>query len=121
MKHKISSMEHVKELVDKFYEKVNMDNLLSPVFNKEAKVNWPEHLPKMYKFWGSILLGTADYNGRPFPPHAALHIGKEHFERWLQLFLETVNENFEGELAELAKQRAQNIASVFQYKLGLIS
>lgn len=113
-------MEQVKELVDKFYLKVNADSLLSPVFNQEAKINWEEHLPTMYKFWGSILLGTADYHGRPFPPHAALHIGKEHFDRWLQLFLETANENFEGAIAEEAKQRANSIAQIFQNKLGLV-
>lgn len=121
MKQDILTTEQVKTLVDKFYEKVNADQLLSPVFNQEAKVDWPSHLPKMYKFWGSILLGTADYHGRPFPPHTELNIGKEHFERWMQLFLETVDENFTGEVAEIAKQRAQNIALIFQHKLGLIS
>ena len=121
MKEEIKTTEQVKQLVDKFYEKVNADNLLSPVFNQEAKVNWEGHLPKMYKFWGSILLGTADYNGRPFPPHETLQIDAKHFERWLQLFMETVNENFEGEIAETAKERAKNIATIFQHKLGLLS
>ena len=121
MKEEIKTTEQVKQLVDKFYEKVNADNLLSPVFNQEAKVNWEGHLPKMYKFWGSILLGTADYNGRPFPPHETLQIDGKHFERWLQLFMETVNENFEGEIAETAKERAKNIATIFQHKLGLLS
>jgi hemoglobin len=120
MRQSITTMNEIKILVDKFYEKVNQDDLLSPVFNKEAKVNWPKHLPKMYQFWGTQLLGTFDYSGRPFPPHAELHIGKEHFERWIQLFLATVDENFTGEVAELAKTKASNIAAIFQYKLGLI-
>jgi len=121
MKEEIKTTEQVKKLVDKFYEKVNADNLLSPVFNQEAKVNWEGHLPKMYQFWGTQLIGTGDYTGRPFPPHAELHINKEHFQRWLQLFMETVNENFEGEIAEKAKEKAKNIATIFQHKLGLIS
>jgi hemoglobin len=120
MKQEIKTMEQIKELVDKFYGKVNADELLSPVFNQEAKVNWEEHLPKMYKFWGTQLIGTGDYSGRPFPPHTELHIGKAHFERWISLFLETVNENFTGEVAEIAKQKAGNIAAIFQHKLGLI-
>ena len=33
-------------------------------------------------------------------------IKKEHFDRWIELFNETVNELFAGEKAELAKQRA---------------
>lgn len=119
MKKEIKTEDDIKELVDKFYGKVNSDDLLSPVFNKEAQVNWEEHLPKMYKFWGTQLIGTGDYSGRPFPPHTELHIGKEHFKRWLRLFLETVNENFSGVTAETAKEKANNIATIFQIKLGL--
>ena len=37
--------------------------------------------------------------------------------RWLQLFTSTVDELFEGEKAELAKQRAMSIATVMQLKL----
>lgn len=120
MKKEIVTAAHIKELVDKFYEKVNKDDLLSPVFNEEAGINWEEHLPKMYKFWGTQLIGTGDYVGRPFPPHAELTIGKQHFERWLKLFTETINENFMGQTAEMAKTKANNIAAMFQYKLGLI-
>src|SRR3954466_468713 len=120
MKKSIITSEEVKELVDKFYEKVNADEILSPVFNKEAKVNWETHLPKMYKFWGTQLIGSADYSGRPFPPHMDLNIDSKHFERWIRLFMETIDENFEGEVAEMAKQKARNIAAIFQYKLGLI-
>lgn len=120
MKTEIKTKEDIKRLVDTFYGKVNNDELLSPVFNNEAKVDWEEHLPKMYKFWGTQLIGTADYFGRPFPPHAVLHINRQHFERWLQLFHETVDELFTGMGAEMAKQKARNIAAVFQYKLGLL-
>jgi hemoglobin len=120
MKKEIKTEEDVKLLVDTFYAKVNKDELLSPVFNGQAQVDWEEHLPKMYKFWGTQLIGTANYFGRPFPPHAALHIGREHFERWLQLFIETVDELFTGMSAQMARQKAKNIAAVFQYKLGLI-
>jgi hemoglobin len=119
MKKEIITTEDIKELVDKFYGKVNSDDLLSPVFNQEAEVNWDEHLPKMYKFWGTQLIGTGDYSGRPFPPHTELHIRKEHFDRWLKLFLETLSENFTGPTAETAKEKAKNIAAIFQIKLGL--
>lgn len=120
MKQEIKNREQVKLLVDSFYKKVNADALLSPVFNTEANVSWEEHLPKMYKFWGTQLTGTGDYSGRPFPPHIELNIGAAHFERWLKLFVETVDELFEGEAAAVAKQKAMNIAAVFQHKLGLM-
>lgn len=121
MKTEIRTEEDIKKLVDTFYDKVNKDSLLAPVFNVEAGVDWKAHLPKMYKFWGTQLIGTADYVGRPFPPHMKLNISVEHFNRWIQLFLETVDENFMGLTAEVAKQKARNIATVFQYKLGLLT
>jgi len=42
----------------------------------------------------------------------------EHFKRWLSLFQQTIDENFEGEKAELARQRAISIATVMQLKLA---
>ncbi len=49
--------------------------------------------------------------------HIPLPINNSHFEKWLSLFLETVDEHFAGEVAEEAKTRARNIAGVFQFKL----
>lgn len=120
MKKDITSKEDIKLMVDSFYGKVNKDELLGPVFNVEAAVNWEEHMPKMYTFWGTQLIGTQDYTGRPFPPHMDLKITPVHFQRWLKLFIENINELFEGTTADLAIYKAKNIATVFQYKLGLI-
>ncbi|MDF2438608.1 MAG: sec-independent protein translocase TatC [Bacteroidota bacterium] len=119
MKSDISSENDIKLLVDTFYSKVNNDDLLSPIFNDKAKVDWPHHLPTMYKFWGTQLIGTMDYKGQPFPPHMKLDLAGEHFNRWLELFTATVKELFEGPTAELAIYKAQNIAQIFQYKLGI--
>jgi truncated hemoglobin YjbI len=82
----INDEADVKRLVDTFYDRVNADPLLAAVFNDVAQVNWPHHLPIMYRFWSSLLLGTMTYKGQPFPKHLPLPIGKEHFERWLELF-----------------------------------
>ncbi len=116
----ITTEADVKRLVDAFYEKVNADELLSPVFNGVAHVDWAHHLPVMYTFWSSVLLGTASYHGRPFPKHLALPVGREHFDRWLQLFTGTVDALFEGDKAEEAKMRGYSIAQVFQYRMGLL-
>lgn len=122
MKTDIINKEDVKLLVDKFYEKVNNHALLSKVFNQVAKVDWPEHLPKMYAFWSGILLNTSEYRGQPFDKHAkhAEHISAEHFQEWLKLFHETIDEHFVGEKAKLAKTRADSIAAIFQYKLDFM-
>lgn len=112
----IAKREDIKILVDKFYDKVTSDELLGPVF---SHVNWPHHLPIMYDFWSSMLLGDQTYKGNPLQKHLSLDIGREHFSRWLELFKETIDENFKGEKAEEVRMRADSIAGIFQYKMGL--
>jgi len=113
----IQTEDDVKKLVDSFYDKVNQDDLLAPIFNGFAHVNWAAHLPAMYDFWSSLLLGTSRYRGRPFPKHLPLPVDATHFQRWLNLFYATVEENFAGPNAEQAKVRALNIATMFEYRL----
>ncbi|MBO0329195.1 group III truncated hemoglobin [[Muricauda] lutisoli] len=114
---KIESLEDIKILVDTFYDRVRKDELLSPIFNGVIKDNWPVHLEKMYRFWQTILLEEHTYSGSPFAPHVKLPVKGEHFERWKQLFFETVDENFLGEKAKVAKLRAEKMAEMFQIKI----
>ncbi|AEM71834.1 globin family protein [Allomuricauda ruestringensis DSM 13258] len=116
-KKEIQSLEEIKQLVDLFYGKVRKDPLLADIFNAVIKDNWPIHLEKMYRFWQTVLLQEHTYQGSPFAPHAKLRVNKEHFNRWKQLFFETVDENFHGEKAEEAKFRAEKMAEMFQLKI----
>ncbi|MBB6612965.1 group III truncated hemoglobin [Pontibacter sp. Tf4] len=120
MKRDIENEEDIKLLVDTFYDHVNKDELLGPVFNDFAKIDWDHHLPLMYRFWSTVLFGSMSYKGQPFPKHMRLPINREHFGRWIELFLKTVDELFEGMMAEEIKQKATSIAQVFQMRLGLI-
>lgn len=115
----IESKNEIILMVDTFYDKVKKDTLIGPIFTDTAKVNWEEHLPKLYNFWEDLLLGTDNYKGRPFPPHIQLNLKLEHFERWLSLFFDTVDENFTGLKANEAKERALRIAKNFSVNLGL--
>ena len=117
-KNDIITIEDIKLLVDTFYDKVREDKLIGPVFNDRIQNRWPQHLAKMYTFWQTILLGEHTYYGTPFPPHAQLPIEKEHFERWLSLFSQTLNELFSGEIAKEALWRANKMAEMFQYKIA---
>src|SRR5688572_19040983 len=116
VKNDILTREDVKVLVVQFYEKVNKDQLLGPVF---SHVDWPHHLPIMYNFWSSMLLGDETYRGNPLQKHLPLAIDKTHFQQWLVLFKETVDEHFCGDKAEEVKMRAQSIAGVFQFRMGI--
>jgi hemoglobin len=45
-------------------------------------------------------------------------LGETHFLRWIELFKQTINENFNGEKALEAKARASNMAKMFHYKIN---
>src|SRR5688500_4856136 len=111
----------VKTLVDSFYDRVNRDELLGPVFNDVAKVDWEHHLPTMYSFWNTMLFRTGEYSGRPWPKHEVLPLRKELFERWVKLFCETVDSLFAGPKASEAKARALSIADTFQTRAGIFN
>lgn len=109
----IESRAEIQILVQEFYGKVRKDTLIGPIFDQQAKVDWDEHIPKLINFWSDLLLGEDSYQGRPFPPHVRFNLEISHFERWLQLFMETVDENFVGLKADEAKRRALGIAKNF--------
>jgi hemoglobin len=115
--HDIGNLEDITVLVNTFYEKVQKDDLIGPIFNQKMMGRWPEHLEKMYRFWQTILLEEHTYSGSPFPPHKHLPVNQAHFDRWMELFTTTVDTLFTGKLAEEAKARAANMAYMFHYKI----
>lgn len=112
-KRDIVAIEDIKLMVDFFYAKVREDDMLSFIFNDRIRDRWSEHLEKMYKFWQTVLLDEHTYFGAPFPPHATLDINYTHYERWVQLFNETIDHLFIGDKAQEAKWRGQKMAQVF--------
>jgi hemoglobin len=121
MKKDIEGREDVEILVTRFYEKVKADATIGYIFNDIAKVNWEKHLPIMFSFWENVLFYTGSYEGNPMDIHLHLNrvvpLTKPHFARWNELFLQTVDELFEGTNAILAKQRALSISTVMQLKI----
>lgn len=113
----IISLEDIKILVNTFYGKVRKDKLIGPIFEERIQDRWPQHLEKMYTFWQTVLLGEHTYFGSPFPPHAGLPLSHIHFEKWMELFIQTVDELFIGEIAGDAKWRAGKMAELFEEKI----
>jgi hemoglobin len=117
MKPDIKNLEDIKLLVNTFYSRIREQPLLGPIFEKVIDQKWPEHLDKMYRFWQTVLLSEHTYNGSPFLPHANLPVSAEHFTIWKELFNLTIDELFEGELADNAKWRAATMAEMFLSKI----
>lgn len=120
---KLETPEDIKLLVNKFYDKVVKDETIGFFFNDIAKVNWDLHLPKMYKFWETLLFGKVSYKGNPMAKHFPINemqaMEQHHFKHWLSLWIKTLEENFEGEMAENAKTKAGNIANLMAYKMEM--
>lgn len=118
----LTDRSDIQTLVDAFYQKVLNDDLIGYFFTEVIQLDFEKHMPKMYDFWETTLFHKAIYKGNPMQVHKDLNgkspLKKEHFDRWVQLFLETIDELFEGEKAELAKQRAQSIALMMQIKIA---
>jgi hemoglobin len=110
-------IEDIKVFVNDFYGKVRNDQLIGPVFLEKITGDWQPHLNKMYAFWNAALFGVPGFKGNPFAKHAPLKIDQRHFTRWLQLFYETIDERFEGFIADDAKKRAELMANMFLYRL----
>lgn len=121
MKKDIETIEDIKLLVDHFYKQAVEDPVIGHIFTTSIKVNWEKHLPVMYSFWENALFYTGTYAGNPMVLHQRIHhivhLTIQHFDRWVLLFTATVDDLFEGEKAELAKQRAISIATVMKIKI----
>ena len=93
----------IHQLVSTFYNKVLQDAQLAPFFQK---LDFSAHLPQMEKFWRFALLSEQGYTTNVTEKHADMSLNKVLFDRWVRLFSETVDSIFDGEKANLAKQRA---------------
>jgi len=120
MKADLKNRNDIEKLINTFYGKIKTDTKIGYFFTDVAKVNWEDHLPKMYDFWENIMFSNGNYAGNPMTKHKELNQKSEmketDFQHWNALFNATVDELFTGEKAEEIKQRAMNISAVLMYK-----
>lgn len=117
----IEDRDDIILLVNSFYDRVRENEIIGPIFNDVAAVNWETHLPKMYSFWSSLILGENSFTGNPMMKHIELSkltsMTETEFSEWLVLFNETVDSLFAGEKATEAKTKAGNIARLMLHKI----
>jgi hemoglobin len=119
MKKDLEQKKDTEMLVNAFYGRVKQDPLLSPLFNERIPEEaWPQHLQRMYAFWNAILFAEKGFEGNPMLKHLSLPVEGRHFDQWLSLFMQTVDELFAGPKADKAKMRASSIAHLMQFKIA---
>lgn len=111
----------VEHLVTTFYHRAFDDDLLGPIFTEVAHLDLDHHMPIMCDFWETVLFRAGLYKRNAFGVHVDLNdkvpLGSEHFERWLQIWVENVDDHFAGEAAERAKTQATRIATSINRRL----
>jgi hemoglobin len=110
---------NIRALVDAFYQRVDSDPLLGPIFARELSGRWDAHLAKMTTFWSSLVLGSKQaskpYSGNVQEAHRPLDdIEPQHFARWLALFLDTAQLRYEPAAAVQFMEPALRIAQSLQ-------
>ena len=117
----IETYDDCVRLVTAFYGRAMTDPIIGFIFVDVAHLDLEAHIPVIASFWETILLGAGTYSGGAYAVHADLNrkvrLRTGHFERWLGLWDETVDELFAGEHADLAKSHAQRVARAFDRRL----
>ena len=118
----IQNRNDIYKIIDEFYVKLLKDATVQHFFNDIIQKNHlQQHLETITDFWNGILFSATDYQNNAMQPHLDLNqtipFQKEHFKRWLKLFTSSVDENFQGEKAEMAKTRALSIATIMEIKM----
>lgn len=120
----IKNRQDVEHLVHTFYGKVREHENLGPIFNGIIE-DWPQHLAHLSDFWEMVLLQTGP-GARKFNPvrvHREVDlkvdhsISQVHFGNWLELWFQTLGENFQGKNADYAKEHARNMASILFFRI----
>ena len=118
----ISTRQDIEHIMRSFYEKLLADDSISYLFTKVIELDLEAHFPILVDFWDGIIFGSHTYKKNAMQPHLDLAkkspLTKAHFETWLRYLFVSIDEDFEGINAHTMKARAQNIASLMEFKVG---
>ena len=118
----LDSSEEILELVTRQYADVVQDDLLEPYFTfGPDHLDWQAHIASVADYWDHVVLRAPDYDIDVLEGHRRLH---EHraftpdlFDRWLAIFIDTVDGGWSGPNATLAKRRATGMSRAMANRL----
>ncbi|WP_339693370.1 group III truncated hemoglobin [uncultured Parasphingorhabdus sp.] len=101
----------ISNLVETFYGSIRSDELLGPIFMAHV-ADWTPHLARMKDFWASVTLESGRFRGNPMLKHIAVGgLDNMHFDRWLVLWNQTLDDIAPNEAAaQVFRQAAERIA-----------
>lgn len=118
----IANRDDLLFLMEAFYSKMLKDEQIGYIFTEVANLDLAHHLPLLADFWNNALFHTGGYKNNVVQIHKDLsakeYLKPEHFKRWQELLAETIDSNYQGEIAEKMKLRASQVGMTIQAKLG---
>lgn len=122
IKNDIESRADIEKFIRSFYERVTLDETIGIVFTQVVKMDWEHHIPLITDFWETILLDHPIYKKNAMEAHYHINrifpLQKKHFDAWLFIFNEIIDDMYVGPVTELAKKRAAGIAGLMQFKMN---
>jgi hemoglobin len=116
IKRDISNRADIELLVNTFYDRIRQNEKIGFYFN-ETIDDWDSHLKKISDFWDTQLLNARNFRGNPRVAHIKVdndfnhEITTKEFGEWLNLWFQTIDELFKGEVAQTAKERARKMST----------
>ena len=112
----VKNREDIHKLVLEFYSKVRENEEIGYFFTTTIQ-DWDSHLEKITDFWESNLFFTGSFQGNPAIAHVKVDrahqntITEYHFGIWLNLWFQTIDELFNGEMASRLKNNARKMST----------
>jgi hemoglobin len=110
----LATRTDIEDLLRRFYGRVLVDDLLADPFAEIRENGLESHLPIICDFWETVLFRARRYQGSALRVHRTVHtrnrLEARHFLRWLTLWSTTVEQMFDGPVAEHATVQATRIA-----------
>jgi hemoglobin len=117
----LRTRDDVDALLRRFYGRAFHDDLLAEPFADLCSRGLDEHLPVMCDFWETVLFRAGLYRRNALHAHRHLHhqtpLAANHFVRWLGLWNNTIDQMYQGPIAEHAKIQAARIATAMHRRL----
>lgn len=117
----LATRADVESLLRRFYGRVLVDDVLAAPFADIREHGLDSHLPVMCDFWETVLFRAGLYRGSALRPHQSVHahhrLCANDFLRWLSLWNDTIDQMFNGPVADHAKVQATRIARAMHHRL----
>ena len=117
----LDTADEIFEMVTRQYADVVQDDLLQPYFTfGPGFIDWQGHIGAVADYWCHVLLYAPSYEIDAIEIHRHLHdrdpFTPELFDRWLEIFRDTVDSGWTGPLATSAKKRATGMTWVMAHR-----